>query len=53
LAVDTDRSRRRAVVERCRTRLTQWRGRATRFEQRAVNDRAMVVIAAILRSLPP
>ena len=38
--------RRRNVVERCVNRLKQWRGIATRFEKRAVNFRAMVVLAA-------
>ena len=40
--------RRRNVVERCINRLKQWRGIATRFEKRAANYRAMVVIAAIM-----
>jgi transposase len=38
---------RRNVVERCINRLKQWRGLATRYEKRALNYRAMVVIAAI------
>ncbi len=38
--------RRRNVVERCVNRLKQWRGIATRYEKRAANFRAMVVIAA-------
>jgi transposase len=38
---------RRNVVERCINRLKQWRGLATRYEKRAVNYRAMVVIASI------
>jgi len=33
--------------ERCANRLEQWRGIATRFEKRAVNDRAAVVIVAL------
>lgn len=37
---------RRNVVERCIDRLKQWRGLATRYEKRAVNYRAMVVIAS-------
>lgn len=37
---------RRNVVERCINRLKQWRGLATRYEKRAVNSRAMVVIAS-------
>lgn len=45
---DRARYRRRNVVERCINRLKQWRGLATRFEKRAVNYRALVVIAAVL-----
>ena len=37
---------RRNVVERRINRLKQWRGLATRFEKRALNYRAMVVIAS-------
>ncbi len=40
--------RRRNVVERCVNRLKQWRGVATRYEKRAVNYRAMVVIASLM-----
>ena len=40
--------RRRNVVERCVNRLKQWRGIATRYEKRAVNYRAAVVIAALV-----
>jgi transposase len=36
------------VVERCVNRLKQFRAVATRFEKRAVNYRAMVVIASLL-----
>ena len=36
------------VVERCVNRLKQWRGIATRYEKRAVDYRAMVVIAALM-----
>lgn len=39
---------RRNVVERCINRLKQWRGVATRYEKRALNYRAMVVLAAIV-----
>lgn len=39
---------RRNVVERCINRLKQWRGPATRYEKRAANYRAMVVIASIV-----
>jgi len=35
-------------VERCMNRLKQWRGIATRYEKRASNYRAIVVIAALL-----
>jgi len=40
--------RRRNVVERCVNRLKQWRGIATRYEKRASNYRAIVVVAALL-----
>ena len=40
--------RRRNVVERCVSKLKQWRGIATRFEKRAANYRAAVVIAALM-----
>ena len=40
--------RRRNVVERCVNRLKQWRGVATRYEKRAVNYRAAVVVAALV-----
>ena len=40
--------RRRNVVERCVNRLKQWRGIATRYEKRARNLRAMVVLAALV-----
>jgi transposase len=39
---------RRNVVERSINRLKQWRGLATRYEKRAVNYRAMVVLASIV-----
>jgi transposase len=39
---------RRNVVERCENKLKQWRGIATRYEKRAVNYRAAVVIAALM-----
>ncbi len=48
LAFDKATYARRNVVERCINRLKQWRGLATRYEKRAVNYRAMVVIAAIV-----
>ena len=40
--------RRRNAVERCINRLKQFRGLATRYEKRAVNYRALVVLAAIV-----
>ena len=45
---DTANGHRRNVVERCINRLKQWLGLATRYEKRAVNYRAMVVIASIV-----
>jgi transposase len=39
---------RRNVVERCINWLKQWRGLATRYEKRALNYRAMLVLAAIV-----
>ena len=48
LAFDRATYARRNVVERCINRLKQWRGLATRYEKRAVNYRAMVVIASIV-----
>jgi transposase len=44
--------RRRNVVERCVNRLKQWRAIATRYEKRAVNYRAMVVLASLMMWLP-
>ena len=43
---------RRNVVERCVNKLKQWRAIATRYEKRAVNYRAMVVIASLMMWLP-
>jgi transposase len=48
LGFDRERYRGRNVVERRFNRLKQFRGVATRFEKRAVNYRAMVVIASLL-----
>jgi len=39
---------RRSVIERCINRLKQWRGLATRYEKRAANYRALVVLASIV-----
>ena len=49
---DREAYRRRNVVERCVGRLKQWRSVATRYEKRAVNYRAMVVIASLMVWLP-
>lgn len=48
LRFDAATYRRRNVVERCVNKLKQWRGIATRYEKRAVNYRAMVIIAALV-----
>jgi len=45
---DLDIYRRRNVVARCVSRFKQWQGIATRYEKRAANYRAMVVIAALM-----
>ncbi len=45
---DAALDKRRNVVERCVGRLKQWRGIATRYEKRAVNYRAAIVIAALV-----
>jgi transposase len=47
-AFDAATYRRRNVIERCVNKLKQWRGIATRYEKRAVNYQAMVVIAALV-----
>jgi transposase len=49
---DRETYARRNVVERCVNRLKQWRGIATRYEKRAANYRAMVVIASLMMWLP-
>jgi transposase len=43
---------RRNAVERCIDRLKQWRGVATRYEKRAVNYRAMLILALPRRHCP-
>jgi transposase len=48
LSFDATTYARRNVVERCVNRLKQWRGIATRYEKRAVNYRAAIVIAALM-----
>jgi transposase len=52
-AFDRETYRRRNVVERCINRLKQWRGLATRFDKRAANYRALVVLAALVIWLGP
>ena len=47
-AFDRATYRRRNVVERGVNRLKQWRGIATRYEKRAANFRAIVVIASTM-----
>ena len=49
---DREAYRRRNVVERCVNRLKQWRAVATRYEKRAANYRAMVIIASLMMWLP-
>lgn len=53
LVFDQETYARRNIVERCNNRLKQWRGLATRFEKRAVNYRAMLVLASIVLWLEP
>jgi transposase len=48
LAFDRERYRARNVVERCVNRLKQWRAVATRYDKRAANYRAGVVLASLL-----
>ena len=45
---DREAYRKRNVVERCVGKLKKWRGVGTRYEKRAVNYRAMVVIASLM-----
>jgi transposase len=40
------------VVERCVNWLKQWRGIATRFDKRAANYRAAVMIVSLILWLP-
>jgi transposase len=47
-AFDRERYRGRNVVERCANRLKHWRGIATRYDKRAGNYRAAVVLASLL-----
>jgi len=48
LLFDSELYAKRNVVERCVNRLKQWRGIATRYEKRALNYRAMVLIASLM-----
>jgi transposase len=41
-------SARRNVVQPGIIRLKQWRGLATRYDKRTVNERALVIIASIV-----
>ena len=47
-AFDRERDRARNVVERAFNRLKQWRAVATRYDKRAANYRAGVVLAALV-----
>ena len=47
-AFDRDAYRERNVVERPINRLKQWRRIATRYEKRAANYRAMIMVASIM-----
>ena len=51
-AFDREAYRRRNVVERCFNRLKQFRALATRYDKRALNYRAFVVLASLLLWLP-
>lgn len=51
-AFDRERYKRRNLVERCFNKLKHWRAVACRFDKRALNYRAGVVLAAIMLWLP-
>ena len=44
---DREAYARRNVVERCVNKLKQWRGIATRYDKRALNYKAAIVVAAL------
>jgi transposase len=48
LSFDQELYARRNVVERCINRLKQWRGIATRYEKKAVNFHAVLLIACLM-----
>ena len=50
---DPNRYRQRNVVERAFNRLKQWRAVATRYDKRAANYRAGVVLASLVLWLAP
>ena len=47
-AFDREAYERRNIIERCVNRLKRWRAVATRYEKRAANYRAAVVIASLV-----
>ena len=47
-AFDAERYKRRNIVERCFSRLKQWRGVATRYDKKAVNYRGGIVLASLI-----
>lgn len=47
-AFDTTTYKRRNVVERCFNRFKQWRGIATRYDKKALNYRAGIVLASAI-----
>jgi transposase len=47
-AFDPKIYKRRNVVERCFNRFKQWRGTATRYDKKAVNYRAGIVVASVI-----
>jgi transposase len=47
-AFDPKIYKRRNIVERCFNRFKQWRGTATRYDKKAVNYRARIVVASVI-----